>query len=682
MASTEKMPGSREGKNLLVVEDDPSQSRALSALLQKEGFRVVSCRSTSEAAEQLEGGEFAVAIIDLRLPNDDGTKLFETIQAKTPKTRIIVYTGFGSYESAKMALNQGVFAYVEKGSDPADMVYQVQRAVEDSLTESLQESNGRLDLIEERYRTLIDELPLGVAVMDTEHNVVMVNESLAKMIGKPASEFVGRKCFQEFEKREAVCPHCPGVVAMATGKAASAETSGFRADGSVFHVSNRAVPDYGPDGEITGFIELVEDITERKRGEQALRESEEHFRTLFNNIADSICIHDATDARILHANDAALRRFGYTYEEFTRLAPQDVDVLQEEADVRETFARIHREGSVLFETVHRTKDGETFPAEVHAHLVDYKGHPVILAVSRDTTERKRAEQALRDSEALYSSLVQTLPLNIKRKDLQGRITFANKEYCTLKKCPLDELIGKTVFDLFPREQAEKYQRDDQTVIETGQILREVEEFPISDRKDGFVEVVKSPVCDSSGKVVGVQVAFWDVTDRKRAEEALRESEQRYRLLAENATDVIWTGDLNLKWTYTSPSVESLRGYTAEEAMRQTLDEMLTPASAALVRKTLAETLASAEEDPDVLTRPVTIEVEGYCKDGSTVWTEANVSFLLAEDGRPAGLIGVSRDIRQSQTGRAGPAGERGEIPGPDRRVDGCGVPNVPTRWEV
>ncbi len=153
-------------------------------------------------------------------------------------------------------------------------------------------------------------------------------------------------------------------------------------------------------------------------------------------------------------------------------------------------------------------------------------------------ERQRFEEALRDSEALYQSLVQSLPQNIFRKDRAGRVTFANKHYCETLHLPLSQVLGKTDFDLFPPELAAKYVEDDRRVLEKGIPFETVEAHHLLEGGTIYVQVVKTPVYDAQGNTIGIQGIFWDVTERKRAEEFLTESERRYRQLTEATLDGI------------------------------------------------------------------------------------------------------------------------------------------------
>jgi phosphoserine phosphatase RsbU/P len=139
----------------------------------------------------------------------------------------------------------------------------------------------------------------------------------------------------------------------------------------------------------------------------------------------------------------------------------------------------------------------------------------------DITQRRLAEERLRNSEALYHSLVETLPQNIFRKDLDERFTFANQQFCKVLGRDLTEIIGKTDFDFFPREMAEKYQQDDRTVMQTGRPYGTVEEHQPPGHGKMYVQVVKTPLYGADGKIMGLQGIFWDITQQRLAEEKIR-----------------------------------------------------------------------------------------------------------------------------------------------------------------
>jgi len=139
------------------------------------------------------------------------------------------------------------------------------------------------------------------------------------------------------------------------------------------------------------------------------------------------------------------------------------------------------------------------------------------SLAQEVAERQRAEAVLQDSEALYSSLVENLPVQVLRKNLEGKFTFANKSFCDLLGKPVEAILGKTDFDFYPAELAEKYRHDDHRVAESREIFEDTEQY----KKSGetrYVHVMKSPVRDAAGNVVETQVVFWDVTAQKTAEE--------------------------------------------------------------------------------------------------------------------------------------------------------------------
>ncbi|MBI1312956.1 response regulator [bacterium] len=172
----------------------------------------------------------------------------------------------------------------------------------------------------------------------------------------------------------------------------------------------------------------------------------------------------------------------------------------------------------------------------------------------ELARRRNAEQKLRDSEALYESLVENLPMNLFRKDLDGRVTFANQRYCQALGRPLEGLLGKTDFDLFPHELAEKYTADDQRILRDELTFEDTESHVTPEGDQRYVHVLKTPVHDADGNVIGVQGIFWDVTARTVAEQSLERERFLLNSLLDNIPDNIFFKDLDGRYIRVNPAM--------------------------------------------------------------------------------------------------------------------------------
>jgi phosphoserine phosphatase RsbU/P len=264
---------------------------------------------------------------------------------------------------------------------------------------------------------------------------------------------------------------------------------------------------------------------ERHHMDRALFEAEEKYHSVFDHLVEGI-FQTTPDGRYLMANAALARIYGYSSPEELIQGLTDIGGrLYVEKGRREEFVRLMQEHDTItdFEsTIHR-KDGTVIwisencraIRDVQGRLLYYEG------TVEDITQRRQAEENLRNSETLYHSLVETLPQNILRKDLQGRFTFANQQFCKALGRPLEDIVGKTDFDFFPPALAEKYQRDDRRVIQTGKPYDTVEEHQPPGRDKIYVQVVKTPLYAADGSIIGLQGIFWDITQQRLADEKIR-----------------------------------------------------------------------------------------------------------------------------------------------------------------
>jgi sigma-B regulation protein RsbU (phosphoserine phosphatase) len=266
---------------------------------------------------------------------------------------------------------------------------------------------------------------------------------------------------------------------------------------------------------------------ERQSADAALLEAEEKYRGIFENIVEGI-FQTSPDGHYLSANSALARIYGYGSPEELIGSVRDIarklyaepgrrsafiQLMQERDTVTDFESRIYRkDGSIIWiaENVRAVRDPQ-------GRLLHYEG------TVEDITQRKQAEEKLRDSEALYHSLVETLPQSIYRKDLELRFTFVNQLFCQSLGRGAAEILGRTDADFYPPKQAAKYQREDRRVIETRKTFNAVEERALSGGEKIYHQVVKTPLHDAQGNVIGLQGIFWDITEQKRADEQIRQA---------------------------------------------------------------------------------------------------------------------------------------------------------------
>lgn len=290
---------------------------------------------------------------------------------------------------------------------------------------------------------------------------------------------------------------------------------------------------------------LEERVAELRRTEEALRANEQKYRSFVEESLEGFALADEQGKLVEwnHAQEVitGLRRkevIGASIWDIQMrlLVPEHRSAWRVEV-VRAMTQQALQTGQASF--FNQLANVEICRADEQRVFVEQAAFPIKTeqgyrfgTIMRDITARKRSEEALRDSETLYQSLVEILPMSVCRKDREGRLTFVNQQYCREFHLPAANILGKTDFDLHPSDLAEKYRKDDRAVMAGGQMIELVEEHEPAGGEHSYVQVFKSPIYDAHGQVSGIQIVFWDVTERKRAEQQIHQQAARAQALAE------------------------------------------------------------------------------------------------------------------------------------------------------
>lgn len=515
------------------------------------------------------------------------------------------------------------------------------------VSRDITEQNKARDALkesEERYRSLVETTSDLVWEVDAQARYTYVSPKSMDLLGYEPGELLGKTPFsimppdeaerirQEFER-----------LAASPGPVESLINRNLRKDGSTVVMETSAVPLIAKDGTFAGFRGIDRDVTQKILAEEALRESEERYRTFIESANEAIFV--IQDGVIPFVNKRGLELIGFE-RDYLKEHPFS-DLIHPEDRPAAMSRHIRRLNGEKIDPLAETRvfdsAGNIHWLEINAVVVQWDKRPATLDFATDITERKRADDALRESERSYHGLFNTVGDAIFIVDAEGRFLNVNDGATVMYGYPREFFIGKTPADLA----AGGYNDLDAL---NGYLKRafcgEPQSFEFwGKRSNGeiFPQEVRVYRGAYFGKD-GLIVVASDITDRKKAEAALRESEHHYHLLADNVSDVIWTAGKEMDLTYISPSITTLTGYTPEEFVRLRLEDALTPESVRRLMASRDEVVAGiATGNPDA-SRPHTLELEYRKKDGSAVCAEVVISLIRSEDGEPRGVIGVTRDI--------------------------------------
>ncbi|WP_414548004.1 PAS domain S-box protein [Anabaena sp. CCY 0017] len=393
--------------------------------------------------------------------------------------------------------------------------------------------------------------------------------------------------------------------------------------------------------QIIGRVWSFSDITPHKQAEEALRQSELQYRAIFAAINDGLLITEIETQKVVEVNPAACQMHGYTYAEFINLNPL-VYIHPDSHHIFEDYVqKIKSHQGFYGQAVDVCKDGTLIDVEVKATICTYNGKPHILAVVRDISERKLTEKALQQSEAQYRDLVQTANCIILRWDSNGNVIFLNDYGQRFFGFDLDEIVKRNVIGTIVPE-TETSGRDLQALMVD--ICQNPENYLFNENenlcKNGdrvWVVWANKPILDKQGNLLEILSIGTDATERKRAQEALQQSELQFRNIVENANDLIYTLTEDCIFTYHSPNITAILGYELEEIVGHSITEFTDPESLANNYSALYKAVAGVQHSG--------VEVQIQHKNGSWRWFSFNTSTVTAPSGEVT-ISGVGRDITE------------------------------------
>jgi len=535
---------------VLYVDDEPVLLEIVKIFLEKtKEFTIDVTTSVNDVLKSEKLKSYDAIVSDYQMPGMDGISFLKYVHTEFGDIPFIIFTGKGKEEVVIAALNNGADFYITKGSDP--------RFQFDELANNIKKAVKRRQIREgyknsaQRLSDLVNFLPDATFAIDLEGKVIAWNKAMEEMTGVKnttilgegdhiyALPFYGKK--QDLlldlvlhEKKE-IEQKYPSIIHQ-DNKLISESEFPLLYSGKGACLWFIASPLYDTKGNITGAIQVIRNITENKRAEQSLKESEEQYRSLFESSQDAIFLLENT--RFKKCNSQAVALFGCTKKKeivgrsFIDFSPvMQPDRVSSDQKGQEKISAALGDITQVFDWLFTRLDGTPVYSEVTLNRVIIGGKTLLQAIVRDVSERKQAEDALRKSERTYRTVVEDQTELISRFRPDGTQLFVNEAYCQYFKKSREDIFGKKFFPRIPaedhrqvREHFASLKKENPSAIDTHRVIM----------PDGSIRWQRwsdRAIFDKKGSIVEYQSVGQDITEQKRAEDALALACQKMNLLS-------------------------------------------------------------------------------------------------------------------------------------------------------
>jgi PAS domain S-box-containing protein len=405
--------------------------------------------------------------------------------------------------------------------------------------DELRKAQSELEESRTKYSDLYDFAPVGYFTFDKHGLILGANLTAAKELGIERGGLINKpfRTYIVTEDRKLFDSHMQKVYK--SDDRQTCEIRLKRKNGSKFYAQLESIAAEELSGNNICRTSLIE-ITERKRAEEALHESKERYKMLFNSIVDAVYVHYVSPekpGKFVAVNESACRMLGYTAAELLQMEVKDIDVPEQTEKMPSIQEKLYKDGYALFETLHLAKDGRRIPVEINIRLFEFNGKQAVLSVVRNITKRKRLEEENLRSKEAYKNLVENLNDVIFSIDINGFITFVSPVVRELFGYSPEDLIGHSYTEFIYSDDIEKVMKAFKDILEDNL-------YPIECRllkKTGEVCWIRTSGCAMYEKssLIGIQGSLTDISEYKLTEGALKESEEKFRSLVESSSEHIF-----------------------------------------------------------------------------------------------------------------------------------------------
>ncbi|HWH70512.1 MAG TPA: PAS domain S-box protein, partial [Candidatus Sulfotelmatobacter sp.] len=558
---------------ILHMEDDPLASETVGAVLRRDGLAVEMDRveTMAEFQQALEQKPYELVLSDFTIPGVDSLEALRWARQRRPEVPFIFVSGTIGEDQAIETLKLGASDYVLK-QRLARLTPAVRRALEEAQEQSRRkQAQAEAHL----FKFFSENANDGHLLVDYGARIRYANKLVCERLGYTRQEVL-QLTIPEIDPAFPLAKVQELFARLQNGRVPPFEGIHRRKDGSSFPVEISCTV-LKVDGELLLFS-AVREITERKQAEQAKQENERRVRVLFEKAGVGI-VEVAGEDHFIAVNARACEILGRTRDELLQLNVRELTWPEDRELSDRLNAEVHAGARerVAYEKRYIRGDGSPVWVNVTVSGVrDNEGRWVrSITTIEDVTERKRAEETLRKTTSLLQAISDNTADTIFAKDCCGRLTFANPATLALVGTSLEQVLGKTDEEfLQDKAAARAVMENDRRIMESGvaEDLEEVVPLPDGTRRVWFSR--KIPFRGAGGQVLGLLGISRDITERKQAEEALRQTEQRYRSFVEASAQVVWTtnarGEVNLEipawYAYTGQNAAQARAFGWMEAI--------------------------------------------------------------------------------------------------------------------